>query len=110
MQAMRKRGFVFLTVSFVAISSLSIVKAEGDSVSQFSIEQLFPLLSAILIASMVWRWFIPNQLANLQVAFEIDDDLYEVHRITRDVSDARELLSEGSVGYGVGLYMNLGTL
>ena len=105
MQAMRKRGFVFLTVSFVAISSLSIVKAEGDSVSQFSIEQLFPLLSAILIASMVWRWFIPNQLANLQVAFEIDDDLYEVHRITRDVSDARELLSEGSVGYGVGLYM-----
>ena len=105
MQAMRKRGFVFLIVSFVAISSLSIVKAEGDSVSQFSIEQLFPLLSAILIASMVWRWFIPNQLANLQVAFEIDDDLYEVHRITRDVSDARELLSEGSVGYGVGLYM-----
>jgi hypothetical protein len=105
MQAMRKRGFVFLIVSFVAISSLSIVKAEGDSVSQFSIEQLFPLLSAILIASMVWRWFIPNQLANLQVAFEIVADLYEVHRITRDVSDARELLSEGSVGYGVGLYM-----
>ena len=53
---------------------------------------------------MEW-WFIPNQLSNLQVAFEIDDDLYEVHRITRDREDARELLGEGSVGYGVGLYM-----
>ena len=105
MQAMRRRGLVFLTVSFIAISSLTIVKAEGDSSTQFSIEQLFPLLSALLLATMVWRWFIPNQLANLQVAFEIDDDLYEVHRITKDISDARELLSEGSVGYGVGLYM-----
>ena len=105
MQAMRRRGFVFLTISFIAISTLSIVKAESDSSSQFNVEQLFPLISALLIAAMVWRWFIPRQLANLQVAFEIDDDLYEVHRITRDISDARELLSEGSVGYGVGLYM-----
>ena len=105
MHAMRRRGFVFLTVSFIAISTLSIVKAESDSSSQFNVEQLLPLVSALLIAAMVWRWFIPRQLANLQVAFEIDDDLYEVHRITRDLSDARELLSEGSVGYGVGLYM-----
>ncbi len=105
MQAMKRRSVVFLIVSFLAIYSLSIVSAEGGSNSDFSIEQLFPLISALVIATMVWRWFIPNQLANLQVAFEIDDDLYEVHRITRDVSDARELLSEGSVGYGVGLYM-----
>ena len=58
-----------------------------------------------MVSTLVWRWFIPNQLSNLQVAFEIDDDLYEVHRITRDREDARELLGEGSVGYGVGLYM-----
>ena len=105
MQEVRRRGFVFLFTSFFAILSLGFVQAEGTSTSGFSVQQLLPLFSALVIASMVWRWFIPNQLANLQVAFEIDDDLYEVHRITRDVSDARELLSEGSVGYGVGLYM-----
>ena len=33
----------------------------------------------------MWKFFIPIQLANLQVAFEIDDDLYEVHRVTRDL-------------------------
>ena len=73
MQAMKRRSVVFLIVSFFAIFSLSIVSAEGDSNTEFSIEQLFPLMSALVIATMVWRWFIPNQLANLQVAFEIDD-------------------------------------
>ena len=60
---------------------------------------------AFAVAIPVWRWFIPNQLANLQVAFEIDDDLYEVHRITKNVDDARALLQEGGTAYGIGLYV-----
>ena len=66
---------------------------------------LAPVFLGFLVALLMWKWFIPVQLANLQVAFEIDDDLYEVHRVTRDNEDARDLLSEGSVGYGLGLYM-----
>ena len=74
-------------------------------VDKFKFEHFLPMIVAFAIAIPVWRWFIPNQLANLQVAFEIDDDLYEVHRITGSVADARTLLKQGSVGYGIGLYM-----
>ena len=79
--------------------------ADGSGAEGFEISHLYPLGSALIIAALMWKFFIPIQLANLQVAFEIDDDLYEVHRVTRDLDDARDLLSEGSVGYGLGLYM-----
>ena len=79
--------------------------AAGSSSESFNISYLYPLGLALLVAALMWKFFIPIQLANLQVAFEIDDDLYEVHRVTRDLDDARDLLSEGSVGYGLGLYM-----
>ena len=74
-------------------------------IDEFKIEFMLPMLVAFAIAIPVWRWFIPNQLAHLQVAFEIDDDLYEVHKITGSVADARSLLKQGAVGYGIGLYM-----
>ena len=74
-------------------------------VDQLTLESFLPILIAFAIAIPVWKIFIPNQLANLQVAFEIDDDLYEVHKITGSVTDARTLLKQGAVGYGIGLYM-----
>ncbi len=105
MQGVSRRTYVLLFTLFVSILTLSNVQADGQSTSELGLNQILPLTSALIVSTIVWRWFIPNQLSNLQVAFEIDDDLYEVHRITRDREDARELLSEGSVGYGVGLYM-----
>ena len=105
MQGVSRRTYVLLFTLFVSILTLSNVQADGQSTSELGFNQILPLTSALIVSTIVWRWFIPNQLSNLQVAFEIDDDLYEVHRITRDREDARELLGEGSVGYGVGLYM-----
>ena len=90
-----------LLIAFIVDS----VSAAGDSSNSFDIAYLYPLGLALFIAGLMWKFFIPIQLANLQVAFEIDDDLYEVHRVTRDLADARDLLSQGSVGYGLGLYM-----
>jgi len=78
---------------------------EIAEVHEFKLEYFLPMLVAFAIAIPVWRWFIPNQLAHLQVAFEIDNDLYEVHKITGSVADARSLLKQGAVGYGIGLYM-----
>ena len=79
--------------------------ADVSTASGVSISSLTPLFLALMIAFFVRRWFIPQQLKNLQVAFEIDDDLYEVHRITRTLRDSRRLLRAGRVGYGVLLYM-----
>ena len=39
-------------------------------VSEFKLEYFLPMLIAFAIAIPAWRWFIPNQLANLQVAVE----------------------------------------
>tara|TARA_B100001093_G_scaffold2499_3_gene2490 strand:- start:32160 stop:35318 length:3159 start_codon:yes stop_codon:yes gene_type:complete len=101
-----RRFRVVLLTTFFSLFFLHTVSAnEVADVSALEPEYFFPLLVAICIAIPVWRWFIPSQLANLQVAFEIDDDLYEVHRITGSASDARNLLKEGSVTIGIGLYM-----
>lgn len=75
------------------------------SPNEFDISLLFPLGSAILVALVLWRVFLPRQLSNLQVAFEIDDNLYEVHRLSKNVKGARELLSYRSVQISTGLYM-----
>ncbi|MEC8541391.1 MAG: hypothetical protein VXY53_06100, partial [Candidatus Thermoplasmatota archaeon] len=102
----RTRLLALLAVILLSISfTLDFASAEGAEANSFDISYLYPLGCALIIAGLMWKFFIPIQLANLQVAFEIDDDLYEVHRVTRDLDDARDLLSEGSVGYGLGLYM-----
>ncbi|MEL0330687.1 MAG: tetratricopeptide repeat protein [Candidatus Poseidoniales archaeon] len=83
----------------------TVSAADVSTASGVSVASLTPLFLALAIAFFVRRWFIPQQLKNLQVAFEIDDDLYEVHRITRTLRDSRRLLAAGRVGYGVLLYM-----
>tara|TARA_B110000444_G_scaffold117829_1_gene110868 strand:- start:4335 stop:7382 length:3048 start_codon:yes stop_codon:yes gene_type:complete len=102
------RSIPMIWVLSAAFSFLFIPSASAVSVTQtegFSTGMIWPLLVALSVAFLVRRWFIPQQLKNLQVAFEIDDDLYEVHRITRTLTDSRRLLKEGLVGYGVLLYM-----
>ncbi len=95
-----------LLSSFFLIQLLpQAAAASVTDVNDFRLEYFYPVIVAFAIAIPVWRWFIPNQLANLQVAFEIDDNLYEVHRITRDVADARALLQQGGTAFGVGLYV-----
>ena len=52
---------------------------------------LGPLLLALVIAYFVRRWFIPQQLKNLQVAFEIEDDLTKCTVSLRTLRDSRRL-------------------
>ena len=74
MQGVSRRAYVFLFTLFVSILTLSNVQADADSTSELGFNQLLPLTSALVVSTIVWRWFIPNQLSNIQVAFEIDDD------------------------------------
>ena len=93
---------------FSLLSLVILPSVEASTVvspTDFKFFHLFPVILAFTVAIPVWLWFIPRQLSNLQVAFEIDDDLYEVHRITRGLKDARELLRERTVTLSVGLYM-----
>ena len=96
-------GLIAAALTLVALPTVSA--ATVSTTSDVTLNSLSPLLLALLIAYFVRRWFIPQQLKNLQVAFEIDEDLYEVHRITRTLRDSRRLLRAKRVGYGVLLYM-----
>jgi hypothetical protein len=95
--------YFFSLIGIIVLPSVqaATIANPGD----IQMRYLFPALIAFTIAIPVWVWFIPKQLSNLQVAFEIDDDLFEVHRITNGLSDARNLLRDRSVSIGVGLYM-----
>ena len=106
---MGKTGLRFRVLIWSSLMAFFLVQpASANQIEQmdkFTLDSFLPMLIAFAIAIPVWKIFIPNQLANLQVAFEIDDDLYEVHKITGSVADARILLKQGTVGYGIGLYM-----
>lgn len=76
-----------------------------ENPATFNIDHIIPLMIAVLSAIILWKWMIPSQLSSLQVGFEIDDGLYEVHRLTKSRKGALKLLSLESVGVGVALYM-----
>ncbi|MBM72694.1 MAG: hypothetical protein CMB38_00275, partial [Euryarchaeota archaeon] len=98
----RALAILFASVWFLPTAAAEVVIVQP---SEPSAELAIPLTIAVVSALLLWRWFVPRQLASLQVAFEIEDDLYEVHRISRTVVEARELLSVREVRKGAILYM-----
>ena len=92
MQRLRLVTLLFALVYFVHYSSILLLQP-GTHLNHLTLAT-YTLGLALLVAAIMWKFFIPIQLANLQVAFEIDDDLYEVHRVTRDLDDARDLLKD----------------
>ncbi|MDP7001748.1 MAG: hypothetical protein QGH90_07585, partial [Candidatus Poseidoniaceae archaeon] len=99
---------VLSTITFLPTTLAESTSENGAAVmspANFSLELIFPVLTAFAIAIFMWRFLVPNSLSSLQIAFEIDDALYEVHRLTRTREEARELLRLPSVGFGVALYL-----
>ena len=87
----------------VLLPTASAGRIENPSV--LALEHLIPLGIAILSAFVLWKWMVPSQLSSLQVGFEVDDGIYEVHRLTKGRKDALALLKLKTVGFGVALYM-----
>ena len=86
---------------------LPLVSAETTVTgnTDFQASLLIPLFIAVVAAIVLRRWMVPQQLSSLQVGFEIDDDLYEIHRLTNDRGDAKELLSLPGIKFSLALYM-----
>ena len=90
-----------LSVVLLPLVSASTIENPAD----LSIDHLFPFLIAFLTALILWKWMIPTQLSGLQVGFEIDDGLYEVHSLTKGRGGVKKLLKLPNVGFGIALYM-----
>ena len=95
-----------ILAALLSVVLLPLVSASTiENPSDLSIDHLFPFLIAFLTALILWKWMIPTQLSGLQVGFEIDDGLYEVHSLTKGRGGVKKLLKLPNVGFGIALYM-----
>ncbi len=103
---MRLARLALFSLAFL-ICLLPIGAAESVIVDYDSLD--FDLLIPIIVASIgtvaLWQWILPLSLGNLQVAFEVDDDLFEVHRLSRSKKQTKELLGLPGVSIGVLSYL-----
>ena len=96
----------FLIASIFSVVLLPLVSAGTvENPANLSIEHAIPFLVALVTALVLWKWMIPTQLSGLQVGFEIDDGLYEVHSLTKGRGGVKKLLNLPNVGFGIALYM-----
>ena len=99
---MRRWLLAFLTcLVFIPLASAGTV----ENPANLSMNHAIPFLVAFFTALILWKWMIPSQLSGLQVGFEIDDGLYEVHSLTKGRGGVKRLLQLPNVGFGIALYM-----
>ena len=95
-----------LLACFACLMLAPLVSAGSiENPSELSINHAIPFLIAFTTAIILWKWMIPTQLSGLQVGFEIDDGLYEVHSLTKGRGGVKRLLGLNNVGFGIALYM-----
>ena len=95
-----------LLACFACLMMAPLVSAGSiENPSELSINHAIPFLIAFTTAIILWKWMIPTQLSGLQVGFEIDDGLYEVHSLTKGRGGVKRLLGLNNVGFGIALYM-----
>ena len=92
---------IILSVVMLPLASAGTI----ENPANLSIEHAVPFLVALATALVLWKWMIPTQLSGLQVGFEIDDGLYEVHSLTKGRGGVKKLLKLPNVGFGIALYM-----
>jgi len=105
----------FLCVTLVCVLFIPIVQAQeaNDSIVEIVSSGglgtdpllLIPIAMGFIVSLLLWRFLLPASLSNLQVAFEIDEDFYEVHRLTKTRSDALKIIRPRTVFFGVILYL-----
>ena len=99
------RLVLFSLALLICLLPLSAAEAEIVDYGAIDIGLLVPVIVAAIGTVILWQWILPLSLGNLQVAFEVDDDLFEVHRLTRTQKQTRDLLNLRGVSMGVLSYL-----
>ena len=94
-------SFILTTLFLPLVSAAPTIVSAGT----FDPSLLAPLAISIMVGLLLWRWLLPLSLSNLQVAFEVDDGLYEVHRLSKNRSEVMKLLNAPRVAVGSLAYL-----
>ncbi len=74
-------------------------------VSTVTIDDFVPIIASLAIVILLWRFVIPHGLRGLRVAFQREENVYEIHILTKNTADARELLQDSRVRFGIQSYL-----
>ncbi len=74
-------------------------------VSTVTIDDFIPIIASLAIVTLLWRFVIPRGLKGLRVAFQREENVYEIHILTRNTADARGLLQDSRVRFGIQSYL-----
>ncbi|MEC7601772.1 MAG: hypothetical protein VYB83_03070, partial [Candidatus Thermoplasmatota archaeon] len=96
-------------LTFIGLSLMTTTVSAEEVViigtGGLNLDLMLPIIVGIITSLLLWRFLLPSSLSNLQVAFEIDDGFYEVHRLTKNRSDALKIIKPRPVLIGVLLYL-----
>ena len=74
-------------------------------VSTVTVGDFVPIITSLAIVILLWRFVIPRGLRGLRVAFQREENVYEIHILTKNTADARELLQDSRVRFGIQTYL-----
>ena len=74
-------------------------------VSTVTVGDFLPIIASLAIVILLWRFVIPRGLRGLRVAFQREENVYEIHILTKNTADARELLQDSRVRFGIQTYL-----
>ncbi|MBJ23565.1 MAG: hypothetical protein CMB64_02730 [Euryarchaeota archaeon] len=74
-------------------------------VSTVTIDDFIPIIVSLAIVILLWWFVIPRGLKGLRVAFQREENVYEIHILTRNTADARGLLQDSRVRFGIQSYL-----
>lgn len=86
----------------IVLAEVNVISTE-DLGNNYNL--LYPAILGFFGTIFLALYILPNSLSSLQVAFEADENLFEVHRLTKKRKDARELLWLRGVPRGVLTYL-----
>ncbi len=74
-------------------------------VSTVTVDDFVPIIASLAIVILLWRFVIPRGLRGLRVAFQREENVYEIHILTKNTADAQELLQDPRVRLGIQSYL-----
>ena len=105
---MMRGGFCRALLALAALLTTALPVAAQVSVvpiNQLQPLDYLPVAVGLIVMLILWRVLVPQNLSSQQVAFQVGEEVYEVNRLTLNRKEARSLMGQRSVEWGIYAYL-----